>query len=514
MDVRRNRIVFFALTGLLAFAAYFSSCVHPSQLKITVDGNYPPAVADIIINKCAVSGCHDAKSYQNANGFLLDTWEHMFQGGDNGAMVIAYCPQYSPLLYTTNTDSAVGLVLKPTMPYSTAGRVMNPLSKTEYQTLYNWIAAGAPDKNGNIPFASDPETRQKIYLTQSGSDIMAVIDGKSKMVMRYFSMGADSSQIENAHEIEFSSDGNYAYVCFYNGNYVQKIDVASDRVIAGTNMGSVTPVGGGWSILDVSPGDTDVAVTNYTANSFGIIKDGPMTISPSDYFAGGSLMAYAHGICNNPTFDTFFITLQFGNTILKCSPHAKPHAFYKQVSINKLPCEISQPTDSTTPNPHQIQMLPDNSRYFVSCQGTNDVRVMDAYKDTLIATIPVGAYPQEMTLSESKGYLLVTCMQDVNANTLPGRLGSVYIIDYNTYQVVKVLNGNFYQPHDLCVDEQDGLIYIASTNSNPNGIPIHHPIPGGGRPGWYSVYDLNTLEPADNRQYEVLVFPYAMNARF
>jgi DNA-binding beta-propeller fold protein YncE len=343
---------------------------------------------------------------------------------------------------------------------------------------------------------------------------MAVIDGKSRMVMRYFGMGADSSQIENAHEVEFTSDGRYAFVCFYSGNYVQKMDVNTDQVISGVNMGSVTPVGGGWSILDVSPNDSQLAVTNYIANSFGIIQDAAMTISSSDYFAAGSLMAYAHGICHTPGFDTFFLSLQFGNTILKCAPHAKPHAFFKQISVNGLPHMVSQPLDSTSPNPHQVQMLPDYDRYFVACQGTNELRVMDAHTDTLITVIPVGRLPQEMTLSVSKGYLLVTCMQDQNANTQPGRLGSVYVVDYNTYQVVKVLNGDFYQPHDLCVDEQDGLIYIASTNGDPNGIPIHHPIPGGGRPGWYTVYDLNTLQPADNRRYEVLVFPYAMNARF
>ncbi len=512
--MRRNVLIsLFVLVAVVVI--YLSSCVHSSQLQVVVDGNYPPAIGNIIINKCAVSGCHDSKSYQNANGLLLDTWDHLFAGGDNGAMVVAYSPQYSPLLYATNTDSTLGLVLKPTMPYSTSGRTMSPLSRSEYLTLYNWIAAGAPDKNGNVPFASNPDTRQKIYLTQSGSDLMAVIDGKSKMVMRYFSIGADSGQIENAHEVEFSSDGNYAFVCFYNGSYVQKIDVASDRVISGVNMFDVTQkAAGGWSIVDVSPEDTNVAVTNYLANSMGIINATNMTISQSNYVDGGSYLSYAHGITHVPTFDTFLITLQYGNMIRKFGPHTKPHPFLKAVSLDGQAPRITDTGDKTSPNPHQIEMLPDNSRYFVACQGTNDVRVMDAYADTLIKVIPVGTYPQEMTLCESKNYLFVTCMQDVNANTLPGRLGSVYVIDYNTYQVVKVLNGNFYQPHDMCVDEQDGYIFIASTNSNPNGIPIHHPIPGGGRPGWYSVYDLNTLQPADSRQYEVLVFPYAMNARF
>ena len=309
--------------------------------------------------------------------------------------------------------------------------------------------------------------------------------------------------------MEFSSDGQYAYVCFYSGNYLQKIDVQQDKVVSGVNISNSAPNGSGWSILFVSPGDTTVCVTNFTSfGGFVMVNDASMSVNS---YSGG--IVYPHGICSNSSFDTFFITEQFGNTIYKCAPHAKPHYYFKNISIDGNPPETSS-ADSTTPNPHQIQMVPDNSRYFVSCQGSNEVRVMDAFADTLIKVIPVGRYPQEMALSTSKHYLLVTCMQDVNANTPPNCLGSVYVIDYDTYNVVAVLNGNFFQPHDLCVDEQDGYIFIASTNGNPNGLPIHHPIPGGGRPGWYNVYDLNTLKPADNKTYEVLVFPYAMNARF
>ena len=104
-------------------------------------------------------------------------------------------------------------------------------------------------------------------------------------------------------------------------------------------------------------------------------------------------------------------------------------------------------------------------------------------------------------------------MEDA-ANPNPGNRGSVYVIDMNTFSVVKIIYGDFYQPHDLCVDEQDGLVYIASTNSNPSGPAPHHVTACGGRPGWYSVYDLNTLKPADTRRYEVTVFPYAISPRF
>jgi DNA-binding beta-propeller fold protein YncE len=139
--------------------------------------------------------------------------------------------------------------------------------------------------------------------------------------------------------------------------------------------------------------------------------------------------------------------------------------------------------------------------------------VMSTATDTLMATIPVGAMPQEMDISPSKGYLFVACMEDA-ANPQPGRHGSVYVININTLQVVKILYGDFYQPHDVTVDEQDGLVFIPSRNANPGGPAPHHATACNGRAGWYSVYDLNTLQPADTKRYDVTVDPYAIATRF
>ena len=156
-------------------------------------------------------------------------------------------------------------------------------------------------------------------------------------------------------------------------------------------------------------------------------------------------------------------------------------------------------------------MTPDYSRYFVDGQLSNNVYVLNRSNDSVIKVIPVGAYPQEMAISTSKNYLFVVCLNDAT-NPTPGSLGSVYVIDYNTLEVVTVLYGDFYQPHDIAVDEQDGLLYICSTNQN--GPPPHHVLGNcSGRDGWFTVYDLNTLTMYDYR-YQTPVFPYAITNRF
>lgn len=462
-------------------------------------GKFPVEVGKILVSKCATSGCHNAASYHNAAGLRLDSWASLFQGGGNGAAVVPYSPDYSPLLYYVNTDPARGTVATPTMPYNAA-----PLAADEYNTLKEWIANGAPDEDGNIAFATDQDTRQKIYLTQQGCDLVAVIDAKSGLVMRYTPVGTNAGIIESPHCLRTSTDGQYAWVSFLGGTSLQKIDMRTDKVAGAVPLGP-----GSWNIVYLAPGDSMAVTTDWVANGRVVFANGrTMATIPWLTGSGSGLFVYPHGIASSG--DTFYVTAQYGNVVYKYQPY---EPFYKKISINSAPPVATGSSDISSPNPHEILMTPAHDRYFLSCQGTNEIRVMDAHTDVVLKAIPVGAVPQEMALSTSKNYLFVTCMED-GANPLANRRGSVYVINYNTYEVVKVIYGDFFQPHGIVVDEQNGKVFIASTNSNPAGPAPHHATACGGRAGWYSIYDLNTLEPATSRRYQVAVMPYSADVRF
>ena len=479
---------YIAISLLLAALVYTVISCKPSSSNnvLTADGNYPPEIAKIIMNKCAISGCHNAASYLNSDSLLLDSWEHLFQGSGHGSVVIPYNTLYSVLLYRTNTDPTLGLTIVPSMPFSADGKTP-PLTKTEYLTLSNWIAKGAPDKYGNIPFASDADTRQKLYLTEQGCDLVSVIDAKSMLVMRYIPVGMDPSRTESPHSITVSSDGMSVYVCFYASDYIQKIDTRTDTVVASIKIGSFLPGGGGgsWGIISTSPAaDTAVYVTNYQDVPSGAIDIMRANPFQDEFHFSNSALKFAHGLGSNYNFDTLFITAEYGNCIYKFArkaldtfPQQDP---VKKISIDRNP--ITEVHNTTTPDPHEIEMSPDYSKYFVTCQNTNEVRVMDAYADTLIAVIPVGIFPQECAMSNKPEtpYLFVACMLDVS--THPGATGSVYVINYNTLQVVSVIYGDFARPHDVAVDDRDGLIFIPSQNSDPSGPPPHHATACGGIP--------------------------------
>ncbi len=508
--MRRAIILLFLSVAIAAIC--ITSCVHKSQVQVTpAYGNFPDSVGKIFLAKCATAGCHNAASYQNAADLELDTWDHLFNGGVSGAVVVAYSPAYSPLLYYINAyDSADVIAYDP-------GHIATPLTPTEYATIKNWITNGAPDQNGNIPFATNPDTRQKMYLTNQGCDLLAVIDAKSRQVMRYIQLGVNTTGNTQApHDVAITADGLTGYVSLFAGSYLQKFDTRTDAITSNLDLSNYTlPGTDGWSIIYFSPLDTALLVTSWLSGGSALcINTANFAVNPRLSIdiatTGNSFFPYPHGVAANATFDTFFATLQYGNEVMKYT--FKPHFVPMPVSVNGSAPITTNPTDATSPNPHQIQMAPDYSKYFVTCQQSSIVSVIDAHTDSIIAQIPVGFYPQEMDISTSKNYLFVACMGD--ATNPPPHLGSVYVIDYNTLQVVSVLRGDFFAPHDIAVDEQDGLLYIASRNVGAGSIAAHHSTTCGGNAGWYSVYDLNTLQPADNKRYEVTNDAYVISPRF
>ncbi len=474
----------------------FFSCKHvPPEIPAPAsESDYPEPIARIMETRCAVPGCHNEASYLISGGGLrLDRWEHLFAGGYTGAAVIPFSISNSSMLYFTNISEQFG-PLPPErmkMPYEAP-----PLSIEEYTSLRDWVLNGAPDKNGKVAFADRADTRQKIYLTMQGCDQVAVIDADSRVVMRYINVG-ETPAIENPHCLKVSNDGRYVYVSFLAGEFIQKIDTETDQVVDRLQVGI-----GSWNVFQLSPDGKRMLLSDWRPQPNGrLLLIDTEHMSVANQFVG--LFQYPHGIASNEDFTTFYITAQYGNVVYKLV--TSPSVNLKHVSIDgDAPVFSAGKRD-----PHEIIMTPDYSKYFLTCEGSDEVRVMDAQADTLIRAIPVGIKPQELAISNKRPYVLVTCMED---NAGPGYRGSVYAINYNTFQVTRI-EGPFFQPHGVTVDDLNDVFYVASRNASEDGPAPHHSASCAGRNGYYHVFDLNTFQRLP-RRYEVGVEPYSADTRF
>ena len=68
------------------------------------------------------------------------------------------------------------------------------------------------------------------------------------------------------------------------------------------------------------------------------------------------------------------------------------------------------------------------------------------------------------------------------------------------------------EPHGIAVDDENGLVYVTNRNLTGSSIP-HHTSNCGGKNGFISFIDLNTLEVIKDKRIEVAVDPYSIAIR-
>jgi len=86
--------------------------------------DYPSQISAIIETQCAVTGCHDATSNAAAAGLNLESWETLFMGSRNNAVVVPFRTDQSFMMFFVNTFTEFGPSLTPNMPFGS-----EPLTK-------------------------------------------------------------------------------------------------------------------------------------------------------------------------------------------------------------------------------------------------------------------------------------------------------------------------------------------------------------------------------------------------
>lgn len=476
---------------LLASACLLLYTCKVDKPIIDLEGSgYPDEIGKIVLTKCAISGCHTDKSKDGAAGLSLETWDKLFEGTRNGATVIPYAHTQSTFFLFTNTYTQLGVSVSPSMPVGE-----DPLNVAQVIKLRDWIDEGAPNKDGFVKFSDNPN-RKKIYITNQGCDLVTVLDAETGLPMRYVKVGHTLLN-ESPHSIRVSPDGKYWYVVFINGAYFQKFRTSDDTFVGEINIGL-----GSWNTFAITADSKFAFTADWNANGSVLYLD-LENLTVKKKFAGSGLFVFPHGTLLNAANNLLYITAQYGNFIYKLNITNPLFPNISEITLD------GSPQSSTTPklfDPHEVAFCPDNSKYYVTCQYTNEVRVFKASNDSLIAKIATGSYPQEMSFSETTPYLFVTCPED--SVTFPGKRGSVAVINYQTNSLVKILFTSW-QPHGVAVDDAKGLVYVANRNANTDGPAPHHSSDCGGRNGSVSTIDLQTLS-VQSKKTELSVDPYSV----
>lgn len=470
----------------------FGGCTHKPHTADTTVSNYPDEVRTIILNKCAVSGCHNDLSYIGADGLNLTTWAGLFKGSGTGAAVIPYRPDFSSLCYFTNTYTDLGIALQPTMPIG-----QQPLSRTEYLALKNWIAAGAPDAAGNIMFPPSSD-RKKIYVTNRMCNVVTVLDATSLLQMRYIDVGGGAAKFP--YRIKVAPDKENWYVSFFTqSGFVQQFSAVNDSFIRNIGLGM-----GAWTSFEITPDSRYGYFVDNSDPGKVVYADLAEGVSRAIYTYGGQL-SYPTGIALNEPLKKLYIGAATGNFVYSINISDPLSPVISKVALDGT---IAQNASSLNPS----ELLADQvmGKCYIACTGTNEIRIADMAGDSVMAIIPLSAAPAFMDYSPSLQKLFVSCPDD--ETSFPGNRGCVVVIDGRTNTVYKKLNTG-YQPYGISVDDQLKIVTVVNANISADGPASHHVTGCGQKNGNVTFIDYNTLELVPGKRLEVAVFPFGADTK-
>jgi len=473
-------LFFLTLTAALFFVSFGGCNDSPVNSGETV--SFSADILPIFEANCNFPGCHNSTDKQA--GINLTSWSTiMLNGSTFGSEVIPYNSKWSHLVQHINIDTNIAPVSEPLMPQAkvpfTNGQ---PLGRNILEKILRWIDEGAKNDNGDVAFAN---ITRKAFITNQASDYVAVVNLDNMFLTRYVKVGESVNTLAAPHNVAVDNQGRYFYVTLIAEGYIEKYDAMSysklGRLYAVTAPGHVI----------ISPDGTKGYVTNYNVNgSERFIKSfntADMTVlnTISDVTMNGT-----HGGRFTSDGEYLIIVAELGE--------------YIQI-INTVSDEIVQtiPVAGIVPpngngtgffRPIAVSLSPDDKYAFITCDRSNDVRVLDLNTRQIIREIPTGLFPIQSECSPDNRWLYVA-----NRNS-----NSVTVIDISTLTVFKTISNIGAQPHGVAFTPDGRYAYV--TCESVSGSFVHHPPVGSSVPGTTAVISV-TNNHTKVKDIEMASFP-------
>jgi len=499
--INRIKRLFFSLVisaVLYLFVIYFQSCkqdfVNPG-----VAVQFPPEIESIFNTPyttsngntftCSTPSCHATEN--NSGGMDLVDWQKAMNGSNNGTMIIPYNGFWSHIVAYLNKDTSTGM---PPVAYIDTNSVFYGIHKIDPQkvtTIMNWINDGAKSKDEQVAFTTISNT-DKGFITNQAADLVAVVQPNARRVVRLVHVGGIGSTLNSPHYVTLSPDNSYFYVSLISAGYIQKFDVNTYAQV-GSNMAA----GQSPAHIEISPDGHTGYVTNFESSG---------TVTTTTKFNADNMtvtsifselrMKGPHGMALTEDGSILYVASEIGEYIFKINTST----FYSSDStFSKSPIDPSvPPSGNGTGNfrPYQVLLSPDESILYVSCRGSNEVRIYNAFDLLQDTSISLGAnsFPLLMKITADGNYLFV-CNRNNN---------TVSVINCQTQTITATIPNVGIQPHgvDFTADGQ----YAVIACETQSGFDGHHPTVGSTRPGSTRLIQISNLSLLPNR-LEMASFP-------
>ncbi|TAK62496.1 MAG: hypothetical protein EPO24_04895 [Bacteroidetes bacterium] len=456
----------------------------PFDFSAVTDIKYSTHIQPIFNSGCAYSHCHGStyddghdvaakssnrfeKLTHNQNGFDITSWDAIMRGSDHGAVLVPYKSSKSHMFFHVNFDTLLGPISTPHMPFT---GVNLPLEQV--QLIKRWIDEGAKNDNGDVTLSYYPEG--KVLVTNQADDLVAIVDIKTLLVSRYIQAGVANvfTQSPQApHNITVDTANNCYYV-----NLVVAGKIVKYRLSDNEKLGEVSGI--------LSP--TQVALsadgmTGYSAqfaqntNAIRIFNTQTMTLEAQQI--SSPFLNKPHGVQFTPDYSELWVTGNFSDNIMVA--HVGVVTTTEMIPL--IPNDTLPPGTGGRLQPYQTAITSDGRYVYVTCQISNEVRVIDRDSMKVTRIIAVGQRPLILAISPDDQYVYTA-----NRNS-----NDVSVIRTSDNVVVQTIPNVGPQPHGIALSADGKYAFVTCENVTAL-VPPHHPTEGSKIPGVLSVIDLTT----------------------
>ncbi len=443
-----NKKNFFLIFISIVIILFLSSCTlteNPEEAKKKENNYYETKeVSNILNKKCATSGCH--ASSKPVNGFSTEIQPEIMKGATNrpvdglynygygGEDIIPYNVNKSLLMQFLKGNLDTKLSYDHTM-----------LSKGEISILEDWIASGAKDYKGDVPY-STPES-YRVYVCNQYSEYISIIDGTNKVVSHLTDVYNPLTEFDTPYWV--AEYGAYYYVTLSSAGKIIKFKKSDNSVVATIN-GLSEP-----GIIKINRDGTKAYVsraytTEKTYSSIYVVDITNMFIMKEIDLTVDGL---PHGLAIDNLRGFIFVADAINNLIHVIN-------IYTDLLIDT---RFNLVNDYY---PLFLAVSPDGNYLYITANNTNQLLVANAGSRLVISKIDLLSNPMGVTVS-SNGQKIYIASNGGNAVEVVTK-SAAFWNKTNT-----ITHPAFSMPFAIDITSDDKYVYVTNQNLNGDFVPAY-----------------------------------------
>jgi YVTN family beta-propeller protein len=429
--------------SLIAAVTLFAGCdaaVEPTIQPARVPAerlHYSEHVQPLLGRKCAF--CHGGTGGQV--GLRLDSWEHLIEGSRYGEVVIPFDPERSLLIEMVTK-------LRGGPPHGAGPHPQNvwadALTPAEVELLGRWIAEGARNDAGEVPYAG---AEKLLYVCSQDAALVSVIDMEANVVIRSVDLTAHGfSANAKPHHVAVEPDGSFWYVSLIGDSKIAKFDRQNRLVAVAT-----TPAPG---LLALDPA-RDLLIAGRPVRG----GDPPASLTlvrRSDLEAWEVPVAFPrpHVLTVSPDGRYVYTASAVSNELIT-------------LDLDSEEIAVTAAGDTDAESFGQIALSPDERQLYLSAGRAGQVHVFDLSdpaRPVLEQSISIGVQPWGLAFTPDGRTAYVADMGT----------GAIVVVDTATRSVVDVIQGaGLANPHAIIVRPDGRYVYVSNSNRRGTYVPRH-----------------------------------------